>query len=179
MKKLDLYIVRKFLGTFFFAILLIISIAVVFVLVEKIDDFAEKGAPLKAIIFEYYLNFIPYFANLFTPLFVFIAVIFFTSKMASHTEITAMHASGISFNRFLRPYMLASTVIALLSWVLIIFTKSFSIYIFKSSGRREIFLTPNLFSWWQEIQYLLYNSFPISFLGNASIICPAAPSIAA
>ncbi len=118
MKKLDLYIVRKFLGTFFFAILLIISIAVVFDLVEKIDDFAEKGAPLKAIIFEYYLNFIPYFANLFTPLFVFIAVIFFTSKMAYDTEIIAILSSGVSFKRLMYPYFIGALIIAIISYIL-------------------------------------------------------------
>ncbi|MFW5754548.1 MAG: LptF/LptG family permease, partial [Marinilabiliaceae bacterium] len=73
---------KRFLGTFFFALVLILSISVVFDLAEKIDDFLETDAPLEAIVFDYYQNFIPYFANLFTPLFVFISVIFFTSKMA-------------------------------------------------------------------------------------------------
>lgn len=118
MKKLDSYIVKKFLGTFFFAIVLIISIAVVFDIVEKIDDFAEKGAPMKAIIFEYYLNFIPYFANLFTPLFVFIAVIFFTSKMAYDTEIIAILSSGVSFNRLMYPYFIGALTIAIISYML-------------------------------------------------------------
>ncbi len=85
LKKLDIYIIKKFLGTFFFSILLILSIAVIFDISEKIDDFLEKQAPLQAIVFDYYLNFIPYFANLFSPLFVFISVIFFTSKMAFNT----------------------------------------------------------------------------------------------
>ena len=87
MKKLDLYIIKKFIGTYFYAILLIVGIAVIFDISEKIDDFMEKGAPLSAIIFKYYINFIPYFANLFSSLFTFIAVIFFTSKMAYNTEI--------------------------------------------------------------------------------------------
>src|SRR6185436_4098965 len=97
LKILDRYIIQKFLGTFFFALALILSITVVFDVSEKIDDFLEKQAPLKAIIFDYYINFIPYFANLFAPLFVFIAVIFFTSKMAANTEIVAILNSGISF----------------------------------------------------------------------------------
>lgn len=118
MKKLDSYIVKKFLGTFFFAIVLIISIAVVFDIVEKIDDFAEKGAPMKAIILEYYLNFIPYFANLFTPLFVFIAVIFFTSKMAYDTEIIAILSSGVSFKRLMFPYFIGALIIAIISYIL-------------------------------------------------------------
>lgn len=118
LKKLDIYIIRKFLGTYVFSILLIISIAVVFDISEKIDDFIERDAPLNAIIFEYYLNFIPYFANLFSSLFIFISVIFFTSKLAYNTEIIAILSSGISFNRFIRPYMIAATVLALFSFYL-------------------------------------------------------------
>ena len=96
-RRIDKYIIKKFLGTFFFCILLILTIAVVFDFAEKIDNFMEKQAPLKAIIFDYYLNFIPYFGTLFAPLFVFIAVIFFTSKMAANTEIIAILNSGMSF----------------------------------------------------------------------------------
>ena len=117
-KILDLYIIKKFLGTFLFAIGLIVCIAVVFDISEKVDDFIERHAPLKAIAFDYYLNFIPYFANLFSPLFVFISVIFFTSKMAGQTEIIAILNSGISFNRFLRPYIISATVIAIASFYL-------------------------------------------------------------
>lgn len=118
MKKLDLYIVKKFLGTFIFAILLIISIAVVFDFVEKIDDFLEKGAPMSAILWNYYKNFIPYFANLFTPLFVFIAVIFFTSKMAYDSEIIAILSSGVSFKRMMYPYFMGALIIAITSYIL-------------------------------------------------------------
>jgi len=118
LKKLDLYILRKFLGTFFFAILLIISISVVFDVTEKIDNFFEHGAPLDAIVFDYYKNFIPYFANLFTPLFVFIAVIFFTSKMAYQTEIIAILSSGVSFRRMMFPYFLGAAIIGVFSFLL-------------------------------------------------------------
>jgi len=118
LKKLDLYILKKFLGTFFFAILLIISISVVFDLTEKIDNFFEHGAPWDAIIFDYYKNFVPYFANLFTPLFVFIAVIFFTSKMAYQTEIIAILSSGVSFRRMMFPYFLGAAVIGAFSFLL-------------------------------------------------------------
>jgi lipopolysaccharide export system permease protein len=121
LKILDRYIILKFLGTFFYAIALIISIAIVFDISEKIDDFLQKEAPLRAIVFDYYFNFIPYFVNLFSPLFTFIAVIFFTSKMAYDTEIVAILASGVSFKRFLRPYLIASTVLAILSFLLINF----------------------------------------------------------
>ncbi|HJX70659.1 MAG TPA: LptF/LptG family permease, partial [Bacteroidales bacterium] len=93
---IDKYVIRKFLGTFFFAILLIIMIAVIFDFSEKIDDFIEKNAPLSAVVFDYYLNFIPYFAVLFMPLFTFVAVIYFTSRMAYNTEIVAILSSGVS-----------------------------------------------------------------------------------
>lgn len=118
LKKLDLYIIRKFLGTFFYAIALIIIVVIIFDISEKIDDFYEKHAPLHEIIFHYYLNFVPYFINLFSPLFTFVAVIFFTSKMASNTEIVAILNSGISFKRFLLPYILSAIVIGLMNFYL-------------------------------------------------------------
>lgn len=117
-KKLDLYIIRKFLGTFVFALSLILVIVVVFDVSEKIDDFLEKQAPISEIITVYYFNFIPYFANLFSPLFTFIAVIFFTSKMASNTEIIAILSSGVSFNRILRPYVFSALLIGGFSFYL-------------------------------------------------------------
>jgi lipopolysaccharide export system permease protein len=115
MKTIDIYIIKKFLGTFFFSMALIILIVVVFDVSEKIEDFIQKDAPLRAIVVDFYFNFIPYFVNLFSPLFTFIAVILFTSKMASRTEIVAILCSGISYRRLLFPYMLSATVIALLS----------------------------------------------------------------
>jgi lipopolysaccharide export system permease protein len=111
-KMIDRYIIRKFLGTFFFCLILIMTIAVVFDLAEKIDNFMEKEAPWRAVIFDYYVNFVPYFATLFAPLFVFIAVIFFTSRMAINTEIIAILNSGMSFRRMMWPYFLSATVIA-------------------------------------------------------------------
>ncbi len=115
MKILDRYIIKKFLGTFFFSMALIILIVVVFDISEKIDDFIGKEAPLKAIIFDFYFNFIPYFVNLFSPLFTFIAVILFTSQMATRTEIVAILSSGVSYSRLLLPYMLSAVVIAIIS----------------------------------------------------------------
>lgn len=115
---LDRYIIKKFLGTYVFAIMLIISISVVFDLNEQSDKFIKNDAPLKAIIFDYYLNFIPYYANLFSALFVFIAVIFFTSKLANNSEIIAMLASGMSFKRLLKPYMISAGIIAVFSFFL-------------------------------------------------------------
>lgn len=114
--RLDRYIIAKFLGHYFFAIALIISIAVVFDYNEHIDKFVANNAPWKAIIFDYYLNFIPYFSNLFSPLFVFIAVIFFTSKLAENSEIIAMFSTGTSLHRLMRPYMFSALLIALLTY---------------------------------------------------------------
>ena len=105
-KRLDWYIIKKFIGTYIYSIALIISISIVVDINENLAKFTEYHAPLKAIIFDYYLNFIPYFANLFSPLFVFIAVIFFTSKLAGNSEIISMLAAGVSFKRLMRPYML-------------------------------------------------------------------------
>lgn len=118
MKRLDRYIMGKFIGTYFFSIALIISIAIVFDVNENLAKFSQYNAPLKAIVFDYYLNFIPYFANLFSPLFVFIAVIFFTSKMANNSEIISILAAGVSFKRMMRPYMYACILISSLSYVL-------------------------------------------------------------
>jgi len=115
LKLIDRYIIGKFLGTFFFSMLLIVLIVVVFDISEKIEDFIGKDAPLKAIVFDFYFNFIPYIVNLFSPLFTFIAVIFFTSRMATRTEIVAILSSGISYRRLLFPYMISATFIAVLS----------------------------------------------------------------
>ena len=120
-KRLDWYIIKKFLGTFFLSMVLIMAIAIIFDFQEKYDDFISHKAPIKAIIFDYYLNFIPYYANMFSSMFVFISVIFFTSKMAANSEIIAMHAGGISFHRFLVPYMITAGFLAIISWALILY----------------------------------------------------------
>lgn len=119
MKKLDWYIIGKFLGTFFYALMLIICIVVIFDVSEKIDDFLENEAPIRAIVFDYYFNFIPYFANLFSALFTFIAVIFFTSKLAGDSEIIAILSSGISFKRLMVPYFISAFILTIFSFVLI------------------------------------------------------------
>lgn len=115
---LDWYIIRKFIGTYFFAIILIISISIVFDVNENLAKFSQFHAPLKAIVFDYYANFVPYFANLFSPLFVFIAVIFFTSKLAGNSEIIAMLATGMSFKRLMRPYMISCVLISVMTFYL-------------------------------------------------------------
>ena len=118
LKILDRYIIRKFLGTYIFAIMMIIVVVVIFDYVEKIDDFTTTHAPLKEIFFDYYLNFIPFFINQFSALFTFIACIFFTSKLAYQTEIVAMLSGGMSFKRLMWPYFIAASVITSVSLVL-------------------------------------------------------------
>ena len=118
LKRLDRYIIAKFIGTYIFSIILIISISIVFDVNENLAKFSTYNAPFKAIVFDYYANFVPYFANLFSPLFVFIAVIFFTSKLAGNSEIIAMLAAGVSFKRLLRPYMISAALIAAVNFYL-------------------------------------------------------------
>lgn len=117
-KKLDWYIIKKFLSTYVFLIAVVIFIAIIFDYNEKIDKFTQSRVSLREIIFDYYLNFIPYFTNLFSPLFVFIAVILFTSNMAGKSEIIAMKSTGMSFRRLLRPYMITATLIAVITLAL-------------------------------------------------------------
>lgn len=117
-KRMDRYIIYKFIGTYVYSIVLIISISIVFDVNENLAKFTTYHAPLRAIVFDYYANFVPYFSNLFSPLFVFIAVIFFTSKLAGDSEIIAMLACGMSFKRLLRPYFISAALIATLNFFL-------------------------------------------------------------
>ena len=117
-KKLDIYIIKKFLTTYIFLILIVITIAIIFDYNEKIDKITSSHATWSQIIFDYYANFVPYFSNLFSPLFVFIAVIFFTTKLSGNSEIIAMKAAGMSFNRILRPFMFSATLIAVVTFLL-------------------------------------------------------------
>lgn len=117
-KRMDWYIINKFIGTYVYSIILIISISIVIDVNENLAKFTNNHAPLRAIVFDYYTNFVPYFANLFSPLFVFIAVIFFTSKLAGNSEIISMLACGMSFKRLLRPYLISAAIIATLNFYL-------------------------------------------------------------
>jgi lipopolysaccharide export system permease protein len=118
LKKLDWYIIKKFLGTFFFSIVLILSIAIVFDLTEKMDNFFEEQVPFKEILLDYYVPFIPYYMNMFSSLFIFISVIYFTSKLAGNSEIIAMMASGVSYHRLMVPYAISAGLLFVLSIVL-------------------------------------------------------------
>ncbi len=130
-RKIDLYIIGKFISTFVVALLLIIGIVIIFDISEKIDDFVEKEAPLRAIIFDYYVNFVPYFMNMFSPLFVFITVIFFTSKMAADTEIIAILSCGISFHRMMIPYMFSAALIC-------VFSLGLNLFIIPDSSKTRV-----------------------------------------
>lgn len=118
LKKIDFYIIKKFLSTYVFLIAIVIIIAIIFDYNEKIDKFTRSNVSWDKIVFDFYLNFIPYFINLFSPLFVFISVILFTTKLASGSEIIAMKAAGMSFKRLLRPYMFTAAIIATITFVL-------------------------------------------------------------
>lgn len=117
-RRIDRYIISKFLSTYIFLIAIIVVIAIIFDYNEKIDKFASSNATWQQVVFDYYLNFVPYFVNLFSPLFVFIAVIFFTSKLADNSEIIAMKSTGMSFKRLLRPYFYSAALIALCTFML-------------------------------------------------------------
>ena len=129
-KILDRYIIKKFLGTFVFTILIAVAIVVIFDLSEKIDKFVGK-VPLKEIVFDYYAGFIPWIVNSFSPLIVFISAIFFTSKLAQNSEFVAMLSSGISFRRLMAPYMFSAGVIAAVSLVL-------SLYVIPSVNQNRL-----------------------------------------
>jgi lipopolysaccharide export system permease protein len=117
MKILDLYILKKFLSTFLFVVLILIAIIVVIDFTEKNDDFIKRKAPTEKVIYDYYLNFIPYIANLLSPITVFIATVFVTAQLASHTEIIAALSSGMSFRRLMLPYVIGSIIIGIVIFI--------------------------------------------------------------
>lgn len=117
MKKIDSYIVKRYIGTFFYAILLLSIITIIVDLSEKTDVFNRSGLSFEQIITKYYLGFLPHTIAQLFPLFAFISVIFFTSKLAGRSEIIAIFASGISFGRLLRPYMFCAGLLALILWL--------------------------------------------------------------
>lgn len=120
-KIIDWYIIKKYLGTFTFTLAIFTVIIVIFDVSEKLDDFIRHQAPISEIIFSYYAGFIPFYLNFLSPLINFIAVIFFTAKMADQTEIVPILSSGVSFKRFLRPYIISSTVIFLVTLIFNLF----------------------------------------------------------
>ena len=115
MKLIDFYIIKRYLGTFSVMLLLFIPIGVMVDVAEKVDKFKEKEVPFVDIL-EYYIDFTWYFANLLFPIFLFLSVIWFTSKLAKNTEVIAILSSGISFFRYLRPFLLGATLIAVFAF---------------------------------------------------------------
>jgi lipopolysaccharide export system permease protein len=131
LKTIDRYIIKKFLGTFFFSLTMIMTIVIVFDVAEKIDNFMENHVSWNEIIFVYYINFIPYFANFFSPLFVFISVIFFTSKLTGDSEIVAILTSGVSFRRLMYPYFISALFLGIISFFL-------TSYIIPNANKKRI-----------------------------------------
>jgi len=115
LKKIDWYIIRKFLGTFLLIIVLFTVVAIVFDITEKLDDFLDNDAPLSEIVLIYYPNFIPYLLVLYTPLFLFIATILLTSRLAAKSEIIAITNTSMSFRRFFRPYFVTAAIVCSLN----------------------------------------------------------------
>lgn len=117
MKKIDVYIIKKFLTTFLFTIMLITVVSIAIDLSEKVTRLMKAKAPVNEVIFDYYLNFIPWIVGLLAPVFVLIAVIFFTARMAKNNEILSLLNAGVSYNRIIRPYMISAGIIAAILWV--------------------------------------------------------------
>ncbi|WP_205943758.1 LptF/LptG family permease [Pedobacter aquae] len=130
-KLIDWYIIKKYLGTFVFTLGIFVVISVVFDISEKLDDFLKSKATISQIVFEYYGGFIPFYLNFLSPLINFISVIFFTAKMADQTEIVPILSGGASFNRFLRPYFIAATVIFIVNMI-------FNLFIIPETNRLMI-----------------------------------------
>ncbi len=119
MKILDKYILKRFLTSFFFVVVVLMAIVVMIDITEKNEDFIKSGVSFSQILLEFYLYYIPYIANMISPLIIFIAAVFVTSRMASHTEIIAILNSGVSFKRFLWPFVLGSSIVAVATFFMI------------------------------------------------------------
>ena len=114
---LDRYVIKRFLGTFFFTLAIFMAIAVVFDISEKLDDFLKWDAPVEKIVFNYYVNFVLFYASFLSPFLIFVSVILFTAKMSANTEIVAILSGGISYNRFLYPYFLGALFLAVITFI--------------------------------------------------------------
>jgi lipopolysaccharide export system permease protein len=119
MKLIDKYLIKKFLSTYVFAVFIIVLIIIVIDFVEKNDNFIEKHAPMRAIFLQYYANLAPYWANYISPLMIFISTVFFTAKLASHTEIIAILSTGTSFRRLMIPYIMGASIVAIFSFIMV------------------------------------------------------------
>jgi lipopolysaccharide export system permease protein len=163
MKIIDWYIIKKYLSTFVVMILLFIPIGIMVDMAEKIDKFKENEVPTQAIL-NYYLDFTWYFGNLLFPIFLFLAVIWFTSKLANNTEIIALLSSGISFTRFLRPYLVSAGIIALFAFFAGMFivpksNSSFNAFQYKYIAKKNERQTKNLFKQINPKEYIFVSSY--------------------
>ncbi|RIA10058.1 lipopolysaccharide export system permease protein [Flavobacteriaceae bacterium MAR_2010_72] len=166
MKILDWYILKRYLFTFLMMLLLFIPIGITVNLAEKIGRILEKEVPFSAVAL-YYLDFTIYFANLLFPIFLFLSVIWFTSKLANNTEIVAFLSSGVSFSRFLRPYMIGASIIAALALVMGLYlapmaSKGFNQFVYKYlSNKKEIDQTTDVFRQLNENDYIYVSNFDV------------------
>ena len=164
MKILDWYILKRYLVTFGMMLLLFIPIGIMLNLAEQIGKMIDNEAPLGEIVM-YYVNFTIYVGFLLFPIFLFLSIIFFTSKLASRTEIVAFLSSGVSFNRFLRPYWIGATIIAIMTFFLGMFivpwaSQGFNEFKFTylKKGKKDR-VTTNLFNQLNETDYIYVSSF--------------------
>jgi lipopolysaccharide export system permease protein len=119
MKILDKFLIKRFLSTYLFSVFIIVLIIIVIDFVEKNDNFIDHKAPTRAILMDYYLNLAPYWANTLSPIMIFISTVFFTAKLASHTEIIAILSTGTSFMRLMRPYFIGAAIVAIFSFIMV------------------------------------------------------------
>lgn len=164
MKILDWYILKRYLITFLLMLILFIPIAITVNIAEKIDKILEHEVPFDAVAL-YYLNFTIYFANLLFPLFLFLSVIWFTSKLANNTEVIAFLSSGVSFTRFLRPYFIGASIVAVFALLLGMFlvpeaSKGFNEFTFKYlKGNKKDKVTQNLYRQINDNDYIYVSNF--------------------
>ena len=163
MKIIDLYIIKRYIGTFLVMILLFIPIGIMVDIAEKVDKIKEKEVPLASIL-EYYIDFTWYFANLLFPIFLFLSVIWFTSKLANNSEIIAILSSGISFFRYLRPFLISASIIASFSFLSGMFivpksNKGFNDFRYKYLVKKKARDTDKLYLQINENEYIYVNSY--------------------
>lgn len=172
LKILDWYILKRYLFTFLMMLLLFIPIGITVNLAEKIGKILEKEVPFPAVA-QYYLDFTIYFANLLFPIFLFLSVIWFTSKLANNTEIVAFLSSGVSFSRFLRPYLIGATIVAAFALILGLYlapkaSKGFNTFKYKYlKSSKNIVQTQNIYRQINDNDFIYVSSFnPESKRGN-------------
>ena len=163
MKIIDRYIIVKYLSTFLVMLVLFIPIGIMVDMAEKIDKFKENEVPISAI-FDYYYDFTWYFANLLFPIFLFLAVIWFTSKLANNTEVIALLSSGISFNRFMRPFMISASIVGIFTFIAGMFivpisNQRFNEFRYKYIHKKSQRQTRNLYKQINSDEFIFVSSY--------------------